>query len=255
MKVIEIHNKFFSIPTQWNELTAMQLRKIVQILLGSDLLIPGQVKLFKILTGCSWWNLWRIGPWEYDDKLYLTEFLLKENSLTKNLIPQYRGLFGPADEFNNMIVSEFIFAEQFYALHKNNEPTALDSLIATLYRPAKRFYNRKLNKDGDIRKEFNDNVLPFYTGKVSKWPMDVKLSILHWYEGCRLKVISDNPSVFGASSGESALYGLFSVMRGVAEKGVHGDLSKVEKMYVKVFLLELNELVAEAARIEKSQKP
>lgn len=256
MTLVEIHKKFYSVPTHWNELTGRQLVQIIRVLQSDELLLPAQVKLLKILTGISWFRLWFGGILDIEDKVYLTEFLLQDNQLTRNVIPEYRGLYGPGDDFSNLVVAEFVFAEQYYSIYKDDkEVAALDMLIATLYRPGKLFYNKSLNKDGDIRRPFNDFVIPYYQKKVSKWPLDVKLAILHWYDGCRSKLVADNPNVFGGqSTGEPSLYGLFSIMRGVADKGVHGDLSKVEKMYVQVFLLELNELVAEADRIEKATK-
>jgi hypothetical protein len=154
------------------------------------------------------------------------------------------------------VVSEFIFSEQFYSDYKaTKKMDALDQLVATLYRPAKKGYDAKRNPDGDIRIPYNDFLTGYYADKIGGWPAKVKQAILHWYEGCRLKLIDDNPDVFGASSGGGdSLYGLYSVMRTVAEKGIHGDLEKVERMYVKVFLMEINEQLAEAARIKAAHK-
>jgi hypothetical protein len=48
-------------------------------------------------------------------------------------------------------------------------------------------------------------------------------------------------------------------MRGVAEKGVHGNINQVEKMYLRVFMMELMEMKAEAAsikqRVPQNKKP
>ena len=82
--------------------------------------------------------------------------------------------------------------------------------------------------------------------------MNVKLAIFHWYQACRQKMISENPDVFTGGSGEVAKYGLLSVMRTIAESGIHGDFDKVQKMYVKMWMMELNEKIDEAKKIEKS---
>lgn len=254
--IIELHNRYYQTPVKWNDLSRKQLLQIIDIIYSDIGEVEGRVKIMKVLTGISWLRLWWGGMFDIDDKLHLTDFLLQENTLTKNLIPKYKKLYGPADDFSNLIVSEFIFAEQFHGLYKETKDVEnLDRMIACLYRPCKFLYNKKLNKDGDVRRDFNDHVIDYFAKKISRWPMNVKLGILTWYEGCRQKLVEDNPAVFGgSSSGETALYGLFSIMRGVAEKGIHGSLPQVEKMFVKVFLLELNEQVAEAERIERAHK-
>jgi hypothetical protein len=43
-------------------------------------------------------------------------------------------------------------------------------------------------------------------------------------------------------------------MRTIAEGGIHGDFEKVSGMYVKMWMVELNEKIEEAKRIEQSVK-
>jgi len=254
MILVQIHKKFYTVPQSWNELSSKQLLACVKVLYSQKQMLDAQVTLFKILTGASWWRLCLAGPLDIEDKLYLTDFLFEENNLTKNLLPSYPFLYGPADDFNNLLVQEFIFSEMYYERHKDSKllhSSDLNMLIATLYRPAKWFYNKKINRSGDVRKKYNDNLTARYAKVIAKWPLSIKLGILHWYEGCRLKLIKDNPDVFGASGGTAAKYGLWSIMRGIAEKGIHGTINLVENMFVKVFMMELNEVVEEAARIPK----
>lgn len=237
-------------PTQWDELSGKQLIAALQAfnaLSGIAL----QIRLFKIVSGASWLRLILAGSAAYiTDKLYLINFLFDFNTLTKNPLPRFRNWYGPTDELNNLQVCEFIFSETYYQQYKDSgDNNHLHNLIATLYRPAKRSYDRKRNEDGDIREAFNDNLTKLYATRVAKWPPRAKKAILFWYEGCRAFLINSNPDVFG-SVGEPAKYGLWSVMRGIAEKNIHGNINSVEKMYVKVFLMELNELVEESRRIK-----
>jgi hypothetical protein len=51
-----------------------------------------------------------------------------------------------------------------------------------------------------------------------------------------------------------AKYGLINVMRTIAESGIHGDFDKVQKMYVKMWMMELNEKIDEAKKVEESYK-
>lgn len=255
MIIVELNKKWYNIPTTWNELTGKQLVKLLSIFNGSHTLLVAQVQLFKILTGIRWFKLWWLGPLEIEDKLYLVDWVLQHNTLTKNLLPVLRGYHGPADNLSNLQVCEFIFTEQYYQQFKEEgNQQHLNMLLAILYRPAKPGYNKHRNEDGDIREVYNDNITPLYARKVARWPSMVKEAILFWYEGCRTNLVNNNPDVFGGTGGEVAKYGLWSVMRGVAEKAIHGNINQVEKMYVHVFMMELNELVAEADRIKAAYK-
>ena len=64
--------------------------------------------------------------------------------------------------------------------------------------------------------------------------------------------MATNPRVFDEASpdaGES-LYGLWSVMRSVAKAGHFGDFDKVQEQYVDTILMELNEAIVEAEKME-----
>lgn len=260
MTIVQINKRYYKTVTLWNELSGKQLLHVINTFERAESVIVAQIALFKIICGISWFRLWLAGTLEIEDKLYLTQFLFDKNTLTRNAIPKYKKLYGPTDEFTNMIVSEFIFAEQSYRQYKDDHQTVqakedhLNNLIAVIYRPGKKGYNLSVNVDGDVRQPFNDNLTLQYKNRVARWPKIIKLSILHWFEGCLFNLIDLNPDIFGGSSNEIAKYGLWSIMRGVAEKGIHGDINQVEKMYVKVFMMELTELNAEAVRLE-SIKP
>lgn len=257
MVTININKIFYSIPSTWNELNGRQLIEVIQTINRQGIfLLDAQVRLLKTLLNLTWWRMWLAGAASFDDKLYLTDFLLQENTLTKNLLPTYKGMYGPADDFGNLLICEFIFTEQNYqAYNETANNDALNSLVAILYRPCKKRYNRKRNPEGDIREPYNDNLTALYAAQVSRWPVVVKLAILHFYEGCRQKLQQDFPEPFSGGSGEESKYGLWSVMRGVAERAVHGDLKQVEKMYLKEFMMELTELMAEARRIQSPKPP
>jgi hypothetical protein len=263
MILLEIKDEQYSIPTAWNELTSGQLVRVVRLFDRKEL--PEQaakVELLKIMTGIGWVKMWYNGFGAIEDKLHHTEFLLKENLLTKNLFVAYDGFYGPADDFNNLLIKEFIFTEMFYQEYKDlplEKSGSLDRMIAILYRPLKAGYDLTTNIDGDPRESFNENLTEHYSKEVSCWPMHIKLSMLQWYEGCKASLVAANDDIFsGKSTGEPAKHGLWSVMRGVAEKGVHGNIHQVEQMFLKVFMMELNELMEEAKRIEQQlqqQKP
>ncbi|THU34253.1 hypothetical protein FAM09_24860 [Niastella caeni] len=255
MKKVNLNKKWYNIPETWDELTCRQLVQVLRICNLGHTLLVAQVQLFKILTGIRWFILWWNGPMEIEDKLYLVDWVFEENTITKNLLPIYRGRYGPADNFSNLQVCEFIFTEQYYQQYKEEGGVQhLNTLIAILYRPLKKGYNKLRNEEGDMREPYNDNLTALYVRSVARWPVAIKEAILFWYEGCRTSLVKNNPDVFGGAGGDPAKYGLWSVMRGVAEKAIHGNINDVERMYVHVFMMELNELVAEADRIKAAYK-
>lgn len=273
MKIVEFNKKLYTVPENWNELTAKQLIGAIKHTYTNDPSEYSIVRLFKLIIGASRWRVFWASADELSDKIYLLFFLLGENTLTENHIPQYRGLHGPKKNFENLIMSEFLFSEIYFMrfgelvteLQKTNEifkktelekkaDEQMNMLIATLYRPGKLFYNNKKDKDGDVREAFNDNKIVHSAKQIANWPRETKLAIHKWYEGCRKQLVKDFPKPFeGNGDGESS-YGLWSVARGIAEKGTFGDFSTVEKQFVRTVMMELTESIIENERMKKLYK-
>ena len=264
MRIIELNKRLYTVPENWNELTGRQLLAVMEVLYGAYPVNAAQLKLLKILTGISWYRFFLCPLAERADFLYLTHFLVNENNLTKQLLPEYRGMFGPDDDFNNITGEEFVFSEDFYfkcfaQTEEDNirvmDEAAINNLVAVLYRPMKKGYDKKKNADGDPRVAFNQNVCAYHARRtIRKWPLEARLAIFTWYEACRKKMIESNPDIFSGGSGETAKYGLISVMRVIAEGGIHGTFEQVQKMFVQMWMVELNEKAAEAKRAEQNSK-
>lgn len=263
MTIVEIGKRLYPVPQKWNELTGRQLIDALVILHSGMDVDTARLHLFRTITATTWWRLWWLGVKEFDDLLYLVDWMLTDNTLTKNILPVYREMYGPADAFNNLIISEFIFTEQHYTIFKNAETSepdrlaALNSLVGILYRPAKPGYDMRRNESGDIREAFNDNLTGFYSDFVALWPFAVKQAIAFWYAGCRDQLIKDFPKPFTPdpdSEGES-VYGLWDILFSIAEKNVLGDFARVEGQLLKTVLMVLTKTMADAERIEKLNKP
>lgn len=257
MYLVELNKKFYPVPTTWNELTGRQLVRIMGVLHGGLQPLQKQLKLLQILAGMGSVRFFFCPVDELQDKLYLTVFLLSTNQLTKNLIPAYDGKFGPADNFNNLTGAEFAHTEFYFVkcLQSTDDTTSLDELVGTLYRDPRPHYDHATNPAGDHRLGFNDKILDHYRQGVHRWPRALKLAVFTWYAGCRAQLTKEFPRVFGgASDGEQPQYGLWSILRSIAEKGNHGTFKEVEKMLVKEVMMELTELALEADRIESISK-
>jgi hypothetical protein len=218
------------------------------------------LQMFRILSGMSHFTFFSTKVHDMEAFLYLCNFLLEKNTLTKNHIKEHEGFAGPDDDFNNLTGLEFVFSEDLYfqCFNTENDQRTIDheklnQFVAILYRPPKHNYSKEFNPDGDIRSPFNENICHYYAcSHIRYWSLQTKLAIYTWYDGCRQKMIEDNPEIFTGGSGEPAKFGLLSVMRTIAETGIHGDFEKVQKMYVKMWMVELNEKADEVKRAKES---
>lgn len=261
MTQIEIKNKWYKIPTEWNELTAEQLLQVMEtIYLKQYPPAKMLLKLLKILAGITYRKWLSLNAGDVEEYIYLTGFLLQpEIGLTKQLIPVYEDLYGPSDEIENIKAGELVFANHYHDKWwaDKNDIDALDDLVAVLYRGRRTVdssgnaYDFVTDPDGDKRELYNENVSAWHADNIIRtWPMAVKLVIATWYAGCRQFLNAENPDVFGGP-GEPAKYGLISILRTIAEKGTYGTFEEVIKMPVTMMMIELNETVEEGKRIEQ----
>lgn len=285
MKLIEINRRYYLVPEVWNELSKKQLLQVMQLFYSNrydeD---QAKLKLLKILTGMSWWQFFRapVATFErsvfsfsdlnlsvgtslfklkkicygFEEYMYLVDFMLKDNQLTKNLIPEYKGYYGPADNFDNLIMSEFVFTEHYFMqwVENRNDDKLLNNLVAILYRVKKTKYNLYRNEDGDPRIAFNENLCEYFaTTEVHAWPRNVKLAIAYYYDACRQKLVYDNDEIFGGT-GEPAKNGLISIMYAVAETNAFGPWKEVEQVHVKLVMMMLKEQIHKANEMERRLK-
>lgn len=250
MTVIEINKRLYSIPEKWDELTPKQVQWVYGVLLSEPSDHAVYLRLLKVISGCSWWAIFREKKARLMEYFYLCDFIFATQTLTRNPLPKYKRHHGPADNFDNLRMNEFAYSQTFYEDYRDNENReALDKLVATLWRPTGGDPD-----DGDTRIMFKEAQMLRRVSMVKKWPLPLKEAIYYWYCGCLARLMEDNAYVFTGTGGEPALHGIVSVMRNVAKEGTWGDFEKVEMMYVKMFFLELKESKHEAAQIEKANK-
>ena len=257
MTLITLNNKSYNIPSQWNELTIKQLLEVMDTLFLKE--YPAEqmlLKLLKVLTGMSTYQFLKCKVEEMEEFFYLFDFILQENiEFTKCILPVVENFHGPSDEMSNLKMSEFAYLEHFIVkwFDDKEDKEAVDELVAILYRPAKEKYDFDRNPDGDFRVKFNENLCSYNAkNEVAGWPVNLKLAIVYWYIGCRKKFVDNNPEVFNGGSGEPAKYGLVSVMLDVAEGGVFGNFESVEDQYVNLIMMQLNQTIDKANKMEKA---
>lgn len=242
-----------------HELTATQYIKLAPILFHGGDEIECKVKALRVLSGLSVYRWMRLRPEVINQCLAYVDWVFDAAApvkITKQLLPEYKGYYGPASEFDNLKMSEFHFAELHYKEMINGDEAALNSLVAVLYRKPKKNYNTKLNADGDIRVAFNANEMAYYANKIAKWPANVKQAIFLWYDACRQELIENNPLVFkdqGSDFISQFDTGLYGMIRSLAGQKL-GTIEHIEDMYVHTAMLEIG-LIREEEKYIESKMP
>lgn len=260
MTIIYLNKKYIAIPTSWNELSQKQLLGIIDTLHCKNYTTEQAIlKLMKILCGLSWFRFFRTKPSDLAEYFYLAEFLLESKiELTKNLVPNYRGFYGPAGEFDNLRMKEMVKTDFKFMQWANDRDniSLLDDIVSLLYRKPKEDYNFNLNPDGDARIPFNENISEWNARRfIKKWPVTVKLAIAYWYDSCRHELVNRYSEVFGGSGGDNvSKYGLVSCMLSVAESHALGDFTSVEDHYVNTVLMHIDDSIRKAKAQEKAMK-
>ncbi|HEX8358428.1 MAG TPA: hypothetical protein VF610_13485 [Segetibacter sp.] len=259
------------VPGSYNELTGQQLILIAELFakaLPKDL---AELKALSILLNLSLYSFSMISadakegmlnatlPGDQKERRFI-DWIFDRNTLTEQVLPFYNGFWGPAKEFENLTLSEFHFTEVYYREMMDEAPTlkgeeskisALDKLVAVLYRKPKPGYDIDLNTDGDVRQKFNANEVNYYANIIAGWPAEVKLAVLFFYDGCRQNLLENYDEIFNGDSGEDNEDGMFGIIRGLSGTK-YGDIDKVEMLNIHTALYELTLQLKEE---EKNPRP
>ena len=108
MNFIELKNRFYAIPSRWDELSGKQLIAIMKVLRDAPDEIAGKMMLLRILTGMPWYKWMFQKVINLEDELYNVDFLLSSYPV-KQVLKKYKGLYGPESNFDNLRIGEFAF--------------------------------------------------------------------------------------------------------------------------------------------------
>ena len=190
MNQVEIDGKSYFMPSEWNELTKKQVLFISRMFQGQLSVVDFRLRaLFNFLPVRSK-VFKRI---RQEDVYFLCEsldFLFKEVSLTRNLLPVLRTCkrkyIGPADAMMNCTFGEFTMANSLLnSFSKTKEQKYLDEMVAVFYRPRKWFwFIRKCFTDNqDPRKSFVNRTLKKRCRRISRLDYEIKYSIFLFFSG------------------------------------------------------------------------
>lgn len=186
------------------------------------------------------------------------DFLFKENTLTKNLIPEFRNMFGPSDLFGNVSLIEFSKADIRCKSYENtHEEKYLNELIAVLYRPAKYFWGirKHFTNDDDSRQPYGDKYIK-NESSIAKWPLTVRNAIYLWYKGCMGGLMERYPHVFKESddSGETKGFGMAGLITALAGEKFGNPEKTAETMLHHILIYLEQEAVIAEKRKSKTEK-
>lgn len=256
--MVELHynDKSYELPERYNELTGDQLIRLAPLLksVEPDALLLS-LKVLKVLMNKSKASFYFLSLDLRERAIAHVQWVFEKNTLTQQLLPSIYGYYGPKGSFDNLTLEEYHCAEIFYSdFIRSADIADLDKLVAVLYRKPKSDYDDVRDPDGDIRMPFNEHEIDFWAAKIGRWPSDIKEAVLLWYDGCRQHLIALYSSVFtppkdGATAEDSR--GMFGVMRQIADGSKYGQFEQVKKLNIHTALLEMEELIKEAAAAEK----
>ena len=190
MNQVEIDGKTYFMPSDWNELTRKQVLFVSRLFQEQLTIMDFKLRVLCKFLSVSRKVLRRIHP---EDAYFLGEsldFLFKEVSLTKNLLPVLRTgrrkYFGPADAMMNSTFGEFTIANSLLdSFSKTKEQKYLDEMVAVLYRPRKWFWfiRKAFTDNQDPRKRFVNRTLKKRCRRISRLDFEIKYSVFLFFSG------------------------------------------------------------------------
>ena len=236
----------------YNELSADQLLKLCSIFLRREEKQIAEWKALKILLKINLYQFLRLSQYAKKEMISTIGWIFDRNSLTKQLLPVYKGFYGPDSEWDNLTMAEWNACEIYYEQMVAGDDEALNNLISVLYRKPKPSYDRVKNIEGDIRIAFNANLCAYYAKKkIKKWNPSVKMAIVTWYDGCR-EMMKETYDLFSNdnTTADKKQPGMFEIIR-VLCGDKYGSFENVEKMNVHQAFRELELMKNEAEEIKK----
>ena len=190
MNQVVIDGKTYLTPSDWNELTKKQVLFVSRLFQGQLSMVDFKLRaLFDFLSIRPKIKK-RIHP---EDAYFLCEsldFLFKEVSLTRNLLPVIRTgwikCIGPSDAMMNCTFGEFTMANsRIDSYSKTREQKYLDEMVAILYRPKKWFWfiRKAFTDNQDPRKKFVNRSLKKRCQKIFRLDYEIKYSVFLFFSG------------------------------------------------------------------------
>ena len=192
-----------TMPSTWNELTKKQLLFVAGMFHKGLSIVDFKVTTLYEFLSVKSKDFKRINA---DDGYYLCktlDFILDEVTLTKNMIPTLRRgittFYGASDGLLYCTFGEFTWAHtRFEQYVKDKSPSALNELVAILYRPKKFgwFIRRYFTESTDPRVRFKERTFKKRALKMAKVDPLIKYCVFLFFSGCMNSLPKQFPNVY-----------------------------------------------------------
>ena len=142
----------------------------------------------------------------------------------------------PGPVLDNVVGIEYVSAEHHFKAFAKANPTpgALDSLIATICRPAKKGLDESdPDWDGDVREKYNSKIAERRAVEFKKLPFPTKQLVLQYFIGAdtafhkRYQELYTTNAGSTAGGGRAASFGTLGILDALAVEGVFGTFDQV----------------------------
>ena len=203
MNIVQIDSISCNLPSSWNELTRKQLLFISAKFQKNLKLAEFKVQALKEFLSIKKKLFLRINPEDAFSLCQTLDFLLKDVTLTTNVIPvvshRFHTYYGPSDRMLHCTFGEFTKAhsrlDQYY---KTKDEKVLDEIVAILYRPKKSAWwiRRHYASTKDPRRKLHDLSLVKRTRAFKTLDPAIKYSVLLFFTGVLNSLPGQFPNVF-----------------------------------------------------------
>ena len=236
-------------PAEWNELTLDQLLFVVPRIMTGDkesyelkrdiivFLLDMKAKFFEGMNRSQMEGLFPAVDWMFE-----------EIKLTKNPFPELilegKKLTGLRDEMRDIINSQFAFADSYMNLFlKKGEEESLDLLLGCLYtEKGTKFNLEKVEENSELLKHI---------------PLDQKMVILAFFQGCRNFSSGEYPDIFKKGEAQSqksktGWLGFFYSLAG-PKTGTYTDVAGKNYYETLGIMRKINEEIEEMERLKNKK--
>ena len=203
MNHVVIDSILRTLPSTWNELTKKQLLFVAEMFHKGLSVVDFKVHTLYEFLSIKLKDFTRINA---EDGYYLCktlDFILDEVTLTKNLIPFIRPgitkFYGASDGLLYCTFGEFTQAHtRFEQYAKSQDVSALNELVAILYRPQKFgwFIRRYFTDTPDPRVRFKERTFKKRALKMARIDPLIKYAVFLFFSGCCNSFPKQFPNVY-----------------------------------------------------------
>lgn len=233
MNTVTIGRRTVQVPSEWNELTREQLIYVAGLFARKMTQAQFRVHLLWKIARVKMNTLMIVDPDNYTALTGLFDWVLKDVTLTRNLVKKIGPFFGPADAMTDCTFGEFTRVHmkmEDYA--RSNDERDLDELVAILYREEKWMWwlRKRFTDSADCRVRFIEKYLPARAGRMAKMDPATKYAVFLMVNGVVASLPEKFPNVYRSKGGSGgANKGWATLIMALADG--HTDDESLDKVF------------------------